>query len=353
MLYRWFKIGEDSRRTVWQLYGWYTGLMLFGSCAGAVTWAAWMQVLQNNYVFQLDTPISLSERLPLRAIDRRWRGAYGVMYAIEFLCLSVAKLMILERMSGFAQVGGWSRRWIVGGRIVIAVVVAGNLAGLAGNVAAAVEFEKSSNLFLAASGEFAASNTAAGQQTVEQANTSNENALRLVSVQSFCEVVVLLVIVLAFAVVGVVCARRISSAMILLPEMEGSGAAMAAGKQLRRQIVGTAGFVFCTFLVHSAYSILNAVVLKFQDQSNSCPENTQGFCNASCYNVFAQISEWMFWTPEFQLTVVIISKPLSLLVALWGMTNGRMFVIDQVVMQHKTSREATPNRENTRLKAAC
>jgi hypothetical protein len=30
----------------------------------------------------------------------------------------------------------------------------------------------------------------------------------------------------------------------------------------------------------------------------------------------------MFNTPEFQLTVVLISSPLTLLVALWGMTTG-------------------------------
>jgi hypothetical protein len=32
---------------------------------------------------------------------------------------------------------------------------------------------------------------------------------------------------------------------------------------------------------------------------------------------------WLFYTPEFQLTVVLISSPLALLVALWGMTTDR------------------------------
>ena len=32
---------------------------------------------------------------------------------------------------------------------------------------------------------------------------------------------------------------------------------------------------------------------------------------------------WLFYTPEFQLTVELISSPLALLVALWGMTTER------------------------------
>jgi hypothetical protein len=32
----------------------------------------------------------------------------------------------------------------------------------------------------------------------------------------------------------------------------------------------------------------------------------------------------MVYTPEFQVTIVLISSPLSLLVALWGMTSKQM-----------------------------
>ena len=33
------------------------------------------------------------------------------------------------------------------------------------------------------------------------------------------------------------------------------------------------------------------------------------------------IQRWLFYTPEFQLSVELISSPLTLLVALWGMTS--------------------------------
>jgi hypothetical protein len=47
-------------------------------------------------------------------------------------------------------------------------------------------------------------------------------------------------------------------------------------------------------------------------------------CDASCFNVYRLMQVWLIYTPEFQLTVVLISSPLTLLVALWGMTTDRM-----------------------------
>ena len=56
-----------------------------------------------------------------------WRAAFNVTYAVEFLCLSAAKLMVLDRMSMFAAPEGTGirRRWVKAGRIVMAVVVFG------------------------------------------------------------------------------------------------------------------------------------------------------------------------------------------------------------------------------------
>ena len=298
-----------------------------------------MQVIVNSYIFNLDPTLSFPQSLSHRALDRRWRGVYSVLYAIEFFCLSVAKLIVLDGMSGFAvlQSGRWSKRWVSAGRVVMVAVVAVNFAGLAGSAASAVHFDRASDFFKAASADFAANITGAGAQSLVQANRANAFALEIVSVQTFCEVAVLLIIVAAFAVAGIACARRVSSAMILLPGIgdAAAGAAMLAGRQLRRQIVGTTLLVFVTFLVRSAYAILYAVALSLQNQSNVCPGNTQSFCNPSCYNVYTHIIQWMFWAPQFLLSIVLITKPLPLLVALWGMTSGHMFVIDQVVMQTK------------------
>ena len=317
MFYRWRRIDVESRPRVWRLYGWYSALMFCGSCVGAVTWAAWMQNVVNVALETSDTSLSPSQQLYHSALGLRWRSVFQVMYAVEFLCLSAAKLLVLDRMSDFAA-GGAPRRWAVGGRIVMAAVIAGSVAGLAGNVAAAVYFERTAEFAFAASADFEANNIASAVENDRQAIDLQRVAVSTAAVQAFCEVAALLLIVLSFAVVGVACARRVASAM------PGLGAAGEAMGQLRRQIVGTTGVVFVTFLLRSVYSTMSAVAFQLQDNSNSCPGNTQGFCNASCFNVFTNIVSWLTLTPEFQLMVVLLSKPLPLLVALWGMTSKRL-----------------------------
>ena len=43
-------------------------------------------------------------------------------------------------------------------------------------------------------------------------------------------------------------------------------------------------------------------------------------CIRDSYNTYTHITRWMIYTPEFQLAIVLVSSPLALLVALWGMT---------------------------------
>ena len=92
-----------------------------------------------------------------------WLAAF-VVYAVEFVCLSAAKLMVLDRMMQFAMPkgDGVSRRWVVGGRVVMSAVVAGNVEGLGGNLATAVYYQRSAEYFSAASAAFAVNNTADG-----------------------------------------------------------------------------------------------------------------------------------------------------------------------------------------------
>ena len=211
-------------------------------------------------------------------------------------------------------------RWVVGGRVVLAAVVAGNVVGLGGNVAAAVYFQRTAESFSAASAAFATNNTADANNQIDLAAQEVQLAVSTQSLQSFCEVAVLLLIIVAFAVVGAACARRVSSALLDMTD----AAAATAGRQLRLQIVGTAAFVFVTFLLRAVYSTMFALANELQNGGNAvnCPSSNP--CDASCYNVYRLMQVWLIYTPEFQLMVVLISSPLTLLVALWGMTTNRM-----------------------------
>ena len=113
---------------MWVLYGWFSGLMCVGRVFGAVTWAFWMQFLVAE--FTANAPgLSLAQVQSLLSQTQYWSAAFYVPYAIEFLCLSVAKLLVLHRMADFAvpKGDGLSKRLAVGGRVVMAAVVVGNV----------------------------------------------------------------------------------------------------------------------------------------------------------------------------------------------------------------------------------
>jgi hypothetical protein len=295
---------EEDRGRVWRLYGWFTALMACGSCFGAVAWAARMMDLALQF--------SALHNSSLLAGAFRWRAAFLVTYAVEFLCLSAAKLMVLDRMSVFAapEGTGMRRRWAAAGRFVMAAVVLGNAAGLAANAAAAVHYHKAAAAYIEASAYFAPNITSSFRQLgFEEIVLAGSIA----SVQSFCEVAVLLLILVSFVAVGVLSARRVSARLV---DVDAASAAAATGRALRRQMLGTTSFVFVTFLVRSVFSTMYAVVYQLRDDNGKCGP----LCD-SCHNEYTHIAEWMLYTPEFQLIIELTSSPLALLVALWGMTS--------------------------------
>ena len=103
MLYLWWRMDEEGRQRVWPLYGWFCGLMVCGSCFGAISAAARMMSLEN--VFNGNDALARGDFIqgtPLLALSYRWFAVLFVTYAIDFMCLSAARLMVLDRMSDFA-----------------------------------------------------------------------------------------------------------------------------------------------------------------------------------------------------------------------------------------------------------
>jgi hypothetical protein len=307
---------------VWSLYGRFCGLMVCGSCFGVVTWAARMMNLENG--FNSNDAFSrrdFVQHWSLVAPTNSWAAVFHVMYAIEFMCLSAARLMVLDRMSDFAagQDEVARQRWAAGGRMVMAVVVLGNAVGLAANVAAAVHFQRAAEAASTASALFAANSTQLANESASLSRTEAQLSISITAVQSFCEVAVLLLIVAAFVAVGVACARVVSSKLLAV---DAASASAAAGRELRRQMVITTVVVFVTFVVRSVQSTMIALARQLQGSTRRCPGVTT-LCDASCHNVFTHINHWAGNTPEFQVTIVLVSSPLTLLVALWGMTSSQ------------------------------
>ena len=130
MLFRWRRMDEEGRLRAWRLYGWFSGLTTCGSCFGAVAWAARMMYLVN--AFKATDSATYAEKLSVNALSYSWNSAFLVTYAIEFLCMCAAKLMVLDRMTVFAAPQGTrlQTRWAAAGRVVMAAVVLGNAVGL-------------------------------------------------------------------------------------------------------------------------------------------------------------------------------------------------------------------------------
>jgi hypothetical protein len=122
MFHRWRRMQEEDRGRVWRLYGWYSALMTCGSCVGAVAWTATM--MHRVSVFKGNEASNVVERMSMLALVDSWQSVFLVTYAVEFLCLSTAKLMVLDRMSVFAapQAEGSAaqKRWTAAGRVVMA-----------------------------------------------------------------------------------------------------------------------------------------------------------------------------------------------------------------------------------------
>ncbi len=322
---------------MWRLYGWFTALMLCGSCFGAVSWAAWIvnraNLFRGNDLISTGNDEVLPQAYSFIALTYSWIAAFRVTYATEFLFLSAAQLMVLDRMSVFATSPGDGARkwWVVGGRAVMAAVVLCNAAGLAANIAAAVFSQKAADAYGAASVLYGSNNTrneakeylSSGRSTVQLAGS-------ILSVQSICEVTVLLLIVLVFLAVGVACIRRLSSALTLLdaagPDTYAAqhrnifNQALALGRRLRQEVIVTTSFVFVAFLLRSVASTLLVLAFQLKDGPKSCP-GVSSICDASCYNPYTHIGFWNANTPEFMPVVELVSSPLTLLVALWSMTS--------------------------------
>ena len=320
MFYLWLRMKEEDRPRVWLLYGWVSGLACLGSCFGTVTWVAAMQYFIATFNRSFSSDLTAMAQATLHAQSARWNAVYYVAYPIEFMCLSVAKLLVLDRMANFAVAkgDGMSRRLAVGGRVVVAAVVLGNVLGLCAHFVAAAYWKEAADLYSAASAAYDDNNTDAGTLLSTQANGRLETGSEADSVQNFCEAVVLLIIIVAFAVVGIASARRVSSALRNTNDEH----VRATGMQLRRQVVGTTAVVFVTFLLRAAFSIMYASSNALQNQGAACADFS-GVCDSACFNVWQLMQTWIASTPELKLTVVLISSPLALLVALWGMTTGR------------------------------
>ena len=90
-----------------------------------------------------------------------------------------------------------------------------------------------------------------------------------------------------------------------------------------------------------------AVANELRNFNEQCPGST-GTCDASCHNVYSHFVGWTLYTPAFESTIVLISSPVTLLVALWGMTTKATLQLMTSSVQESSAVPLTLTKSNNR-----
>ena len=313
---------EDDRSGLWPLYGWFSGLTCAAGVFGSISTGTLMTAMSTLYKISL-IHYEPKDAAALDQVFYKWLSAYFITYAVEFLCSSVAKLFVLDRLADFGsrETGGISNLFSGMGRFVFRAIIACNVLGICGNVLAAAFSISASKLSYQAA---AVNDAALYNSTIIFANEQFIRAELCSSIQEFLEVLMLLLIVISFVAVGVSSVRRVDFSLR-------DANVGASGMRLRRQILVTVVFLFVTLLLRTVHSFIKALGdaaefindLKTSDDVDIYLCGID-WCDPACNTDLMLMSTWFDFTPEFTMIILLLSAPLALLVALWGMTSERM-----------------------------
>ncbi len=270
------------------------------------------------------------------------QAAFYVLYALHFLCLASAKLMVLDGLTQYAServalAKGMQRPFRLLRSASAAVAAAAcvcNVVGLVANSIAAYYFSRGADYEGDAAREYAVGDRRANS-TVSEASRLFTLGNAANSVQNYSEALVLVVIIVVFfaAVLAVTRILSVGNSLALsimqhaaqphlLHIRDAAAAGAAAGDRMRHRIMAAARVCLASFLVRAIWSILVAVSQSGYDYNHACGEYPSGQCRP-CQPAAVAIRFTLFFSPEAQMLVELVSSPLALGFALWGMTSDR------------------------------
>jgi hypothetical protein len=140
---------------------------------------------------------------------------------------------------------------------------------------------------------------------------------------SICEGCSLVIMLVSFVVAGALCIRRFYTGAT-----NNSTEAGRRNNKVRLQIIATVSTVFATFLIRAVYaaalaasrqrtSIMTRIIPDYKSACNY--QKFSGACDP-CQGLGLIVQIWLELSPEFSFTVFLLSSPVTILVALWGMT---------------------------------
>ena len=163
---------------------------------------------------------------------------------------------------------------------------------------------------------------------INNASDTLSRGLTFAGYGSICEGCSLFIMLVSFVVAGALCIRRFYSGT-----RTNATEAGRRNNKVRRQIIGTVSTVFLTFLIRAVYAAALAasrqggnVILTplsvgqevYQSKCNN-GRSVADLCR-SCEGLGLIVQTWLYLCPAFPFTVFLLSSPVTILVALWGMT---------------------------------
>jgi len=383
---RWARHGASNN--MWPLLGWFSGLLCVGSVAGCVAWGAATQ--SNALYWELFEPGNTRVQFyTFGASYDRWLTAFYIPNGLEFLCLIIAKLLLLGRLARDAtrilrdeeqEMSGVRASWRHGRALPMlytvfaSAVTLCSAVGMAAYTAGGVYNSQHSRLL----DQAAAACDPLGNDTTSSLlfALASEDALThrydCLAVQSVSEATALLLISGMYLVLVTLSvsifreAEKVAARALVATQPNSTsttaaiaivGDAMRAAAEQRRRLTLACVVVLISFPCRIAFDLLQAYATYNVQYNELCPSPC-GTCQSYQYvwrslptallcnilNMYA-VRAWLGYTPEFQPLLVAFSSPLPLTVSLWLITaaHTRALALQASVQRHTAGDDDSTN----------
>ncbi len=367
LFFFWSRLNDVEKKRVWRLYGWFVGLIFVGSIFGIVAECAGIKYALS-LVEVVSSRTSAEEYLYWQAQLSKWASVTLVPEALQVLFISVPLLMVLDRLMyvAFSTSGVLSARFLLAERVAAVIVVGLNALSISFGAVSSFYSSQEVPIWENILEAMVSNDTASSAALDDKFYDVTLNTNHFYSISLLCQAISLLFVVLIFAVVFVVCFRRMrqirqriidrsvsrqqmpgsdvesdSAAVENIPPQVSSQTAQLISNMngVQLQIVITVVIVFIMLLWMSFCLVIDGISVTSLKICNAANEDfpTGAFCNP-CENLYSLMQDWLMLSPEFTVLSTYIPGQLAMLVALWGMTSKRML---QTMKTQRLSSNAT------------
>jgi hypothetical protein len=350
-LFKFQGLSNTERKRIWSQYLLFAGFIAAGGVLGAAAWLSYMTSLSANFegqqLFQCGPQFSLQTT---RAYAKAylWLGIFHFFSPLTFGCLTMSKLLVLDRILKF---NSRNLQDVVKFQLERLLKFCSRCL-LFLNFSVVIAAWTSMGLWIDSyhlQNELAdqyTNNVPKPDPTAVQAMTAS--ARRSAVAYFAAELIVLLALASSFLVFGGICIVRLSqvgkrlASASAFSNSHSSPASVAliahasiVHKSFWNRVVGTVVSVFCSFIIRCVY---NALYVSSHQASISPECAVHGNC-AECQSKLFIISNWfaslssfchisahshlrrrMDFTPEFVASIILVSEPVVMLTALWAMS---------------------------------